>query len=457
MIKKNTAGSILAAGCLFVALVTNASGQASQSRGFNTVPVRSAQAGLFNLDLSFGTITVGKNVDVNKENGPQSETSVAVDPTDANHLLFSVNDLSVSAGAGAVVWESTDGGKTFTSFNQNSTSFCYDTWLGFNTAGDAFMSYQCFDQNIAYKKKGQKTWTSTLLSNAGGSPDRDMVTIDNAPNSKFKGSVYIGYDDNGNNNTPYVMYSRNGFSNWQRSAQVSTQGTPTIGVNVATGPDGSVYASWEDYSGQKLWAAKSSNGGKTFGTAHIVTHFRINTTGFFISIPPQASRGVLPMPFTAVAPAGSPNAGRLYVSYFDQDPNGSNTNTYVRYSDNGGKTWSSEAKVDDDTNHAYHFHTAISVAANGTVAVSFYDTRRDSNNVKTDRYVSLSTDGGKTWQPNKRVTTKQSDESRSGTDQGNQYGDYQGSSVDSTGKFRLVWTDSRSNVTFEDIEEDSAK
>jgi hypothetical protein len=53
-------------------------------------------------------------------------------------------------------------------------------------------------------------------------------------------------------------------------------------------------------------------------------------------IPPQNSRGVTPLPFTAVAPAGSANA-RLYASYFDHDPDGSNTNIYVRYSDDGGK------------------------------------------------------------------------------------------------------------------------
>ena len=59
--------------------------------------------------------------------------------------------------------------------------------------------------------------------------------------------------NNGNNNTPYVLYSRDGIHNWKLSPQISTQGVPTIGVNVATGPKGEVYATWEDYSGSKIW------------------------------------------------------------------------------------------------------------------------------------------------------------------------------------------------------------
>jgi hypothetical protein len=86
-----------------------------------------------------------------------------------------------------------------------------------------------------------------------------------------------------------------------------------------------------------------------------VTNYRIDASGFFVSIPPQAVRGILPMPFSAVPPAGTAQAGRLYISYTDQDANGSNTNIYVRYSDNGGVTWSRESKVNDDKNHAYHF------------------------------------------------------------------------------------------------------
>ena len=141
--------------------------------------------------------------------------------------------------------------------------------LDFNAAGDAFVSYECSDERIAYKKVGQTAWTEIKLTIAGIFPDRDMVTIDNAPGSPFFGSVYVGYDDNGSNNAPFVLYSRDGFTNWKRSAKVAN-GNPTIGVNVATGPDGSVYATWEDYSGKKLWTAKSTDGAATFGPAVVV-------------------------------------------------------------------------------------------------------------------------------------------------------------------------------------------
>ena len=277
-----------------------------------------------------------------------------------------------------------------------------------------------------------------------------MVTVDTTPTSPFAGSVYIGYDDNGSGNKPYILYSRDGFSNWIRSPKINDTTAPTIGVNAAVGPDGTLYATWEDYSNRKIMVDKSTDGGATWSTDHVVTTYRLNTPNFFLFIPPQPDRGIVPFPVTDTAPAGTAHAGRLYVAYTDKSPTGANTNIYVRYSDDGGTTWSAETQVNDDTVNAYHFHPSISVSPNGTVGVSFYDTRGDQPaNKKTQQFVTFSRDGGVTWSANKLVTTAQSDESGPGDP--NDYGDYQGLDAGPRGAFAQVWTDSRPGTLAEDM------
>ena len=79
----------------------------AQNRAFSTVPVRTTPP--LSQDSS-PSIVIGPNVNITNKSGAQSETGVAVDPTNPNHIYTSVNDLTSTAA----VYESLDGGATFT-------------------------------------------------------------------------------------------------------------------------------------------------------------------------------------------------------------------------------------------------------------------------------------------------------------------------------------------------------
>jgi hypothetical protein len=383
--------------------------------------------------------TPGPNVNVSDRPDAQSETSVAIDPTDPTHILAGVNNLYEQDSLTAKVYESFDSGATWTDTLAIPAGFCYDTWLDFGSDGTAYLAYECLDQRVAVKQPGSSAWVNLKLANAGGLPDRDMVVTDRSATSPFEGSAYIGYDDSleGDGNVAHVMYSRDGLV-WLQSDPINDANL-TIGVNAAVAADGTVYAVWEDIDNRRIWVDKSTDGGATWSTDHVVHRYRLATESFFISIPPQPERGIVPMPFSDVSPSGTPHAGRLYVTYTDQSKHGSDTDVFVRYSDNRGATWSGEKKVNDDRVGAWQFHPSITVMPNGTVGVSFYDTRNDATNGKTDRYVAFSRDGAR-WTRNLKVTTAMSDETNS--PDGNDYGDYQ--AIDgAVGLVQLAWTDSR--------------
>ena len=393
-------------------------------------------------------LVVGANRAAIHKPGAQSETAVTVDPTNSMHVIASSNDLANLSGFNNVV-ESFDGGRTWADAGVSINTFCYDPWLSFNANGDAFFAYECSDQRVAYRLAGTTNWVHRTLVSASRGPDRDMIAIDTHPGSPFFNSTYIGYDEANQGNAAHVLFSRDGIGTWTRSPTIN-DGGQTIGLNVAVCPDGSIYAFWEDWVRRQIWVDRSLDGGATWGTDHLVATYRLNTAPFFIPIPPQPDRGVLPMPFSDCAPAGTEFENRVYVTYFDKSPTSQDTDAYVRFSDDGGVTWSSDVEVDDETVDAYQFHASISVGPDGTVGVSFYDTRADfPANRRTNRFAAFSTDGGQTWSANQRLSTRQSDES--GPGDANDYGDYQGMDARPDVGFWNVWTDSRQGTFAEDV------
>jgi hypothetical protein len=431
---------------LLVVTMWVAQGAIGAGAGPTTVPRQAAGQA---VDAPGGkTRPADTNRNITNKNGAQSETSIAVDPTDPKHVAAASNDLS-SFSTYNGVYESFDAGRTWRNSNINLNIFCYDPWVDFNAEGDLFFAYECGDQRIAYKLKGSNTWVHQLLVNNSPFPDRDMVVVaDNARSPRF-GSVYVSYDEAAFGNRAKVSYSADGFGGWAQSPKINDIGA-TIGVNAAVSPDGTLYASWLDWNAKRLYVDRSLNGGATWSTDDIVHTYRINTQSFFISIPPQPDRGIVPMPMSDVIHTG-PFAGRLLITYTDKAPTSADTHTYVRWSDDQGNTWSPEIKVDDDLSGAYHFHPQIAVNNDGRVGISFYSTRGDPADRLTNQYIAFSDDGGVTWLPNVKVTSAPSDESGAGDP--NDYGDYQG--LDATshpkGWFHPVWTDSRPVANAEDM------
>ena len=81
----------------------------------------------------------------------------------------------------------------------------------------------------------------------------------------------------------------------------------------------------------------------------------------------------------------------------------------------------------------------------GAVGVMYYDTVNDSTRKKTDVYFQVSNDGGVTWGTPTKVTTAMTNETITGADSGNQYGDYNSLSG-YAGLFFPSWTDRRSGA-----------
>jgi hypothetical protein len=212
------------------------------------------------------------------------------------------------------------------------------------------------------------------------------------------------------------------------------------------GAHGEVHVVW--IFGSTLRVATSNDGGATFTTDRRVT----------LAIPvgvidPDTGRrelnggiraGVGHYPAMAVDTSSGPRRGNLYLVWSD-GRNGDADIMFSRSTD-GGQTWSASTRINDDPerNGRDQFFPWISVdPTNGNIAVMFYDRRNDPDNLILDVYMTRSTDGGETFEPNFKVNTVSFDP----TDHGSFFldplvGDYNG--LVTYGNIAYpVWTDTR--------------
>jgi hypothetical protein len=424
------------------------------------------------------SLTVGSNVDVSNECGPQSETFIAINPNRPKQLAAGSNEIFRLPMRG---YFSGDGGGSWGGVDlplpqpigTNGTDFGSDPTLAFDSSNNVFYGYIVVffgaafntpsngvsingtEMAVARSTDGGKTYPQvTFFEFSSGENhfnDKPMITADQNAGSPFRDSVYIGWDAaSGGSSSGGVRLARSrnhGLSFTTTRIDDPSGPGNAIGVTVTIGPQGQVYAAWNDIAANTITFNSSFDGGATWGTPHVIAPKRI---AFDIGIPAEFSRRALVYPACDVDRSKGPQRGRLSCAWMDLTPSGTDTDILIAVSDDQGATWSSPRAVAESIGGVDRFnHWLATDPVTGDVNVSFYDTRNDSTGGKFETDIFLSRGDGAAFAPSLRVTDAKSNEHDcggifpcAGIEYFDQQGDYEGLAAFG-GVAHPIWTDSR--------------
>jgi hypothetical protein len=240
---------------------------------------------------------------------------------------------------------------------------------------------------------------------------RDSIAVDNFPGPGY-GNVYLAWG-----NTTWTSPLRNGKGSdrgiyfarslddgvtWGPNGGVPIDVKPgneqAVGDCVTVGPDHAVYVFWwNQTNGEQILMRRSNDRGQTFGDPVVVSDLRTNdviagnlglTDGngqpFATYIIPQA--------------AVNPNTGDIYVIYPDKpETKGDKADIFFTQSTDGGATWSTPLRVNDDATTNDQWQPALAVTPDGSrVGIFWYDRRLDPANDLIDRYGAIGSVTGHT-------------------------------------------------------------
>ena len=413
------------------------------------------------------TVTIEDSPDVPVTDGSttQSENSVFIDPGEVETMLNSNNSLSSSGstlyGADGLfsfntgdTWEGSVYGTGGTNSGDPSVAIGTNGWFynGFINAGSG--------QSCAYSTDQGQTWTSVTIATkpSGFSSllDKNHLTIDNSTSSPYEGNLYSGWTSFGgsSDNEIEIARSTNGGQSWQEKIMVSgavNAGSHNQGVNLQTGPGGEVYAVWAIYDNwpgdeNALGFARSLDGGASFEPAHRIIQ---NIKGIRNTTAGKNHR-VNSFPSMAVDISNSSHSGDIYVVWPNVGVPGTNQGpdvyVYMIKSTDGGSTWSTPVKVNQDpmnTGKKHYFPWIACDPVTGTLSVIFYDDRNVSSN-QVETWVANSLDGGETWDDFRVSDVAFTPTPIPGTASG-YFGDYLGISARG-GLVVPCWTDNRTGA-----------
>jgi len=356
-----------------------------------------------------------------------AEVSIAINPKNPDNIVAA----SFQTGrpprprSASYNYVSMDGGKTWKSIPvEDPKSLTQgDDAVYFGNDGAAYHAHLSFvgirvarpqraESGILVEasRDGGLTWNESVptinhINSVTPFEDKPGIVIDNAADSRHKGSVYLawtrfdvyGVSDPECHSQVYFSRSIDGGKTFSMPFRISDTGgdcrdsdNTVEGAIPAVGPKGEVYVVWAGPLG--LIFKKSLDGGLTFSKDKVMGPM---PGGWDFSV--EGLDRANGMPVTAVDLSSGPNKGTLYVNWIDArngDPD-----VFMSSSRDGGETWSAPVRVNDDPlkNGKVQFFTWMSVdPSDGSVNIVFYD-RRDTEGAQTKLTLARSVDGGHTF------------------------------------------------------------
>ncbi|MHB8606421.1 MAG: sialidase family protein [Thermoplasmatota archaeon] len=418
----------------------------------------------------------------------KAEVDLAVNPKDPNNIVVASKDLD--AKASDCVWSvaqvTKDGGKTWKTVYVGGdkanrvpalTDFrCVtDPIMAFDANGVFYYAMQAYgSQNLptvpgAPVSAGAESGFILATSHDGGltydsyvpqSLGNTVLLFDDYPrmlvnpktgsvstifNAIHAGPLPIGSPTDGAN--AEIATTRDGGQTVAPPVFLVGQDSPndvTFFSGFAATKDGTVYvtvtkgANPDSGAPTDVWIWKSTDDAMTF--SEVGKAFQIHP------IPRQhGGHKYRTAPFTemAIDDSAGPHANRIYT-FWPENVSGQ-ADVLSRFSDDGGKTWSSPVNI--ATNAAGdQLFMRPTVGPDGTVHVLFA-TQAYSGGELLDQVHAWSTDGGLTWQ-NQRLTNVSYDGDKGVHQDGFPFiGDYNGIRVASDGSVWAAWGDTATGVS----------
>ncbi len=341
----------------------------------------------------------------------QSEMSIAISPIDPEKLLVGANTVYSSEGntyyyqgyyyshEGGTVW---DGGDILPGI----TSPSYDPAVEFDSNGNVFFHF--ITNGIGYVKKstdGGVTWQGSIAIPGIGDADKGHMAIDG-------NNIYVGLTDFASFPGSPVIISRstdNGgtFSNPINISEEITNHF-SMGVNLAIGPNGEVYAAWaigEDWdywvpsthASEGIGFNKSIDDGENWQIPNRIFDIDGSRNRWFDKNPGGQPIRTNDFPSIVVDRSGRERDGTIYMVWGAKGQAPDRADIFFSKSTNEGVSWSTPVIIHDDNTSNDQWFPWITVDDLGIIHIVFYDSRNDPNNQLTEVWVAQSIDGGQSF------------------------------------------------------------